>query len=79
MRELSSLSSHRAKGAIKLAERFDLYENEGEGDDAILKMAREMNGAVVTNDKELKRKLRKEKLPVIYLRGKNKLEMEGSV
>ncbi len=77
IKELKNLADHDAKAALSLAQRFETIQNEGNGDDAILKMAKKMNGIVVTNDKDLKKRLREEKLPVIYLRGKNRLEMVG--
>ena len=77
IKELKNLADHDAKAPLALAQRYETIQNEGNGDDAILKMAKKMNGIVVTNDKDLKKRLRGEKLPVIYLRGKNRLEMVG--
>ncbi len=55
---------------------FRLMETESKGDDGVLETALKMDAAIVTNDKELKRRAKELKLPIIYLRGENKLEME---
>ncbi len=50
---------------------------EGQGDDVLLAAARDRQAAVLTNDRRLRRRLREEELPVIYLRGKQRLVAEG--
>lgn len=55
---------------------FRLVETENKGDDGVIETALKMDAAIVTNDKELKKKAKKYNLPVIYLRGGNRLEME---
>jgi len=55
---------------------FRLMETESKGDDGVLETALKMDAAIVTNDKELKRKAKELKLPIIYLRGEDRLEME---
>ncbi|OYT61926.1 twitching motility protein PilT [Thermoplasmatales archaeon ex4484_30] len=55
---------------------FRLMETENRGDDGILETALKIDGAVVTNDKELKERAKELKLPVIYLRGGSRLEIE---
>ncbi len=55
---------------VKIDERF--------ADDAIVKFAAENKDAVIaTNDRELIKKLTDLKTPVIYIRGKQKLEVKG--
>ncbi len=52
----------------------------GPADQAILDFANKTPGVVVaTNDEDLKRKLRERSVPVIFVRGKQKLELEGYV
>ena len=55
---------------------FRLVETENPGDDGVLETALRMDAAVLTNDKELKKRAKELNLPVIYLRGEDKLEME---
>lgn len=55
---------------------FRLIESQSRGDDGILEIALKMDAAIVTNDKELKKKAKELKLPIIYLREGNRLEME---
>jgi len=48
-------------------------------DDVIVRVAAEWKSPVATNDRELRRRLRKVGVPVIFLRQKKRLEMEGAV
>jgi hypothetical protein len=48
-------------------------------DDAILRIAKAWNAPVFTNDKQLKQKLRDISLPVIYVREKSRLEIDGLI
>ena len=48
-------------------------------DDQILEYTISMNGILATNDKELRRKARKKGVPVLFLRGKKRLVLEGIV
>jgi len=72
----------QASLALKLAEKCRLVQvaqNSQEScDDVIVRVAREWRSPVATNDGTLKRRLRNISLPVIYLRQKSRLEMEGS-
>jgi len=52
---------------------------EETNDDVILRIATEWKSPVATNDRELRRKLRKRDIPVIFLRGKSHLELEGAL
>jgi len=68
--------------AKKLAERFDVVEvglfGERPIDDQLLDFAANNENVVVcTNDKGLKRRLRERGIPVVYLRSKKILELEG--
>jgi rRNA-processing protein FCF1 len=69
--------------AIRLAEkcRFVSVEkslNESY-DDVIVRVASEWKSPVGTNDRELRKRLRKNGAPVIFLRQKRRLEMDGAV
>jgi uncharacterized protein len=48
-------------------------------DDAIVRVAKAWNATVFTNDKLLKKKLRDISLPVIYVREKSRLEIDGLI
>ncbi|WP_297519333.1 PIN domain-containing protein [Thermococcus sp.] len=68
--------------AKKLAERFETVEigrfGEKPIDDQILDFAVKNERVIVcTNDKGLKKRLREKGIPVVYLRSKKILELEG--
>ncbi|MBS3817782.1 MAG: DUF120 domain-containing protein [Candidatus Thermoplasmatota archaeon] len=63
--------------ALRLSEKYREVEVEKEGDEGVLEAAKKLDAMVVTNDKELKERALKEKLPVAYLRSKTHLELEG--
>jgi rRNA-processing protein FCF1 len=48
-------------------------------DEAILRTAKQWNTPVFTNDKQLKQKLRDISVPVIYVRAKSRLEIDGLI
>ena len=70
-----------AKNSLKIIEEkfkiIDLNINK-KGDDALIDYAKKLSGIVLTNDKDLKKRLRNEKISVIFLRGKNRLNIEGN-
>ena len=70
--------------AKKLAERFETVEIGEFGrrpiDDQILEFAVKNDRVIVcTNDKGLKKRLRERGVPVVYLRSKKILELEGMI
>ena len=70
-----------ASMALKLAEKCTLLENTGETmgstDELILKAAHTYEYPVFTNDRQLRNKLRDINVPVIYVRQKSRLEIDG--
>jgi len=48
-------------------------------DDAIARIAKKWNAPVFTNDKQLKKNLRDISVPVIYVRAKSRLEIDGMI
>lgn len=85
---ISKKSSKLAKQvafAKKFVERYQIIEYDPQNiryvDDKIVHYARENqpNCVVVTNDKELRKKLRELKIPVIFIRAKGHLELRGSI
>jgi hypothetical protein len=69
----------RGAYALELVEKCRLIEMEEEGsaDDAIVKAAHELHAAVFTNDMQLRKRLRNINTPVIYVRQKSHLEIDG--
>jgi len=69
--------------ALKIAERCTIIAVEKDytetTDDVILRKAKEWACPVATNDRGLRRRLREASLPVIYLRKRKRLELEGYV
>jgi rRNA-processing protein FCF1 len=85
--ELTGISARGGEGApeaslaLQLASRCRVVEvalqpNESV-DDAIFKAAQKLGALVATTDIELKQRLRSINVPVVYLREKSKLEVEG--
>ena len=68
--------------ALTLSEKCERIEAQAEVDetvdDILLRLAKSWKCPVATNDSELKRRLRAEGVPVIFLRQKAYLDIEGS-
>jgi rRNA-processing protein FCF1 len=85
--ELTSISARGGEGAaeaslaLQLASRCRVVDvtlqPQETVDDAIVKAAQKLGAVVATNDIELKKRLRDINIPVVYLREKSKLEVEG--
>jgi len=73
----------QAQIALKLAEKCRVVKVEKSkdetNDDVIIRIAAEWRSPVATNDRELRKKLRNQNIPVIFLRGKSRLELEGAL
>ena len=69
--------------ALGLADRCEVKEEsrrlEERVDDLILRVALETGYSVATNDVDLRRRLRAEGVPVVYLRQRNHLEIDGFI
>jgi rRNA-processing protein FCF1 len=89
-RELKALAERgspkmrkNASYALKLAERCKHLEVEDLAsaltDDIIVKIAKEWSSPVFTNDKQLRKRLRDISVPVIYVRQKSHLEIDGMI
>ena len=84
VRELEFLSENgtgkkkaKAKASLKLIKKYDAIDVEGRnGDDSVLELAKKINGIVVTNDRELRNRVKEMSLSVIFLRAKKKLVMD---
>jgi len=79
----SSSRRKQALLALKMAEKCRVVNvkksAEKTNDEVILRVATEWKCPVATNDRELRRKLRNRDIPVIFLRGKSRLELEGAL
>ena len=63
-----------AKPALKLVEKFKIVADKSENaDNAVLNIAKKLNGIVFSNDKELKKRAKKEKIKTIFMRNKKYL------
>jgi rRNA-processing protein FCF1 len=69
--------------ALKLAEKckyIPVEDNEHmPTDDVIVKLAKAWNSPVFTNDRQLRKRLRDISVPVIYVRQKSRLEIDGLI
>jgi len=69
--------------ALKLAEKCKYVEVDASSsdltDDVIVKVARKWGFLVFTNDRQLRKRLRDISVPVIYVRQKSRLEIDGMI
>jgi uncharacterized protein len=79
----SSKIRREALFALKLAEKckYVPVENHDNStiDDAIVRVAKNWNSPVFTNDRQLKLRLRDISVPVIYVRQKTRLDIDGLI
>jgi rRNA-processing protein FCF1 len=82
-REGSSKIRKNASFALRLADRCKLVEVGEEvvnsPDDVIARVAGLWNCPVFTNDRRLRKRLRDINVPVIYVRQKSRLEIDGRI
>ena len=74
--ELKHVKHRYAKAALALARKYEIIPTEYSGDDAVVEVAFKTGGYVLTNDKELRRRLRKEGVPIIFLRSSTHLAID---
>jgi len=74
--ELKHLDHKFAKVALELAKKYEIIQTTSSGDNAVLEAALMTNGYILTNDKELKRRARSQRVPVIYLRSDTHLVID---
>jgi rRNA-processing protein FCF1 len=76
--ELKNLEHRYAAAALELARKYDIVQTPGlSGDDAVVEAAVQTRGYVLTNDKELRKRLRTMGIPMIYLRSGTHLILES--
>jgi len=82
-REESEKTRRQALQALKITEKCTLIQVEKgpaeSYDDVILRKAKEWSCPVATNDRNLRKRLREENIPAVYLRQRKKLELEGYI
>jgi rRNA-processing protein FCF1 len=81
--EGSPKTRKQASLALKLAEKFRVVHVEKAlketHDDMIVRVAAEWKCPVATNDRKLRKRLRSLKVPIILLRQRHRLELEGAI
>lgn len=75
--ELKGSTARRRDLALKLANHFDSIELSGYVDNALLELGRTRCIAVATNDAALRHRLRRNGIPVIYVRNRSRFAAEG--
>jgi rRNA-processing protein FCF1 len=66
-----------AKASLDLVKKYEIIDIDAkDADESVLILAKKTNGVVVTNDRELKKRLKKNSISIIYLRGKQKLTLD---
>lgn len=76
LNELKKIKDKHAMPALKLAEGYRVIVSEKKGDESILSLAKEIDAVVVTNDRDLRKRLKENGLRAIYLRQKSYLAMD---
>jgi len=74
--ELKHLDHKFAKAALELARRYEIVQTTLSGDDAVIEAAVSSGGYILTNDKDLRARARKQGIPLIYLRSGTHLVLE---
>ena len=79
----SPKTRREAAYALKLSEKCKLVAVENyekmATDDVILKVAKAWNSPVFTNDRQLRKRLKDISVPVIYVRQKSRLDIDGLI
>jgi len=82
-RKVSPKIRKNASYALKFAEKCKYVEVDFPAsaltDDVIVKIAGKWKSPVLTNDRNLKKRLRDISVPVIYVRQKSRLEIDGMI
>lgn len=65
------------KDALSLATKYEIIEVESERDDGVIEAVEKLDGVLVTNDIELKNRVRNKGHTVAFLRSKSHLEVLG--
>jgi rRNA-processing protein FCF1 len=74
--ELKHLDHKFAKAALELARRYEIVQTTQSGDEAAIEVALLTGGYILTNDKDLRAKARKQGIPLVFLRSGTHLVVE---
>ncbi|MDR0509118.1 MAG: twitching motility protein PilT [Candidatus Methanoplasma sp.] len=74
--ELKHLDHKFSKAALELARKYEIVQTTLSGDEAVIEVAHSTGGYILTNDKSLRARARKEGIPLIYLRSSTHLVIE---
>jgi rRNA-processing protein FCF1 len=85
IQELTMLSARgigekqrNANAALTYAFRYETIRTQAtHADEAVVEAAKKVQGIVFTNDATLRHRLRDEGIPVLFLRGRKKLALDG--
>lgn len=77
IRELEKIRKWEARASLNLAKKYKIIEVEKDGDNSILDLAKSLGAYVVTNDGELRKRLKENRIRVIYLRNYSHLVVDG--
>ena len=69
-------SNRFAKAALALARSKEIIQCDLHGDDAVIEVANKEKAYILTNDKELRRRARAQRIPLLYLRSGTHLILE---
>lgn len=76
---IDELEGLKRKDALILSERYETIDVEKDRDAGVIEAAEEVDGVIVTNDRELKEKARERGIPVAFLRSRSHLELLGEI
>lgn len=76
LNELKHIKNKHSKVALKIAQKYRNIESVKKGDEAILSLAVKLNAIVITNDRELRKRLIEKGLSVVYIRQRSYLAIE---
>ena len=71
------LKKLKRKDALSLASKYNEVKVRKKGDRGVIEAVEKLDAVLVTNDKELKKKIRKKGYKVLFLRSKSYLELLG--
>jgi len=65
-----------AKASLELLKKYEIVDIDiKNADDSVYQLAKQIGSYVLTNDRELRQRLKKDSIPVIFLRAKKKLQV----
>lgn len=76
LQELRRSKSKYARAALELSRRYGVVETEKRGDDGVADVAVRFGAFVLTNDADLRRRLRQMRIRTIHLRSRSHLVLD---